>query len=228
MAKQLKKCSTSTDVEDTTKPWQNELDDSEVILKEQKKEIDEDVKTAFKKKKKVEEYDCNFDNHKEAFGNNHNTIVVKGFDCSLSRDDIKSSLEKHFGSCGEISRVFVPFQCQTGSPLGYAFIDLRNDAKKALTLDGSYLGSLKLEVVMTSSRKEFLQYPNLRGCARCCINMKTRNYDEFLRTGGGRLTPWTPELQQAVAELLKRKPLRRKKCGKPELIIISVVSSTSC
>ncbi|XP_019086846.1 PREDICTED: polyadenylate-binding protein 2-like [Camelina sativa] len=162
------------------------------------REIDKDVKFVFKKKKKVAEFDCNFDNHEEAFGNDE-TIFVKGFDCSVSRDDIKSSLEKHFGSCGEIFRVFVPFECQTGSPLGYAFIDLKNDAK-ALTLDGSYLGSLKLEVAMTSSRKEFLRFPNLRGCARCPINVKHRNYNEFVRTCGGRIAPWTPELAQDIAE----------------------------
>ncbi|XP_010485217.2 PREDICTED: polyadenylate-binding protein 2-like [Camelina sativa] len=165
------------------------------------KEIDEDVKNAFKKKtKKVEEYVCNYDNHEEAFGNNHDTIFVKGFDCSLSRDDIKSSLEKHFGSCGEISRVFVPFECKTGSPLGYAFIDLRNDAKKALTLDGSYMGSLKLEVVMANSRTESVRYPNFSGCGRCSLNLKKRNYAEFSRTGGGCLTPRTPELDGMFAE----------------------------
>ncbi|KAL1217584.1 Nucleolin 2 [Cardamine amara subsp. amara] len=81
-------------------------------------------------KEKVEEiYECCFET-KEGEGNNRYTIFVWGFRCSLSRDDVKSALKKHFGSCGQITRVFVPIECKTGSPLGFAFVDL-SDVKKA-------------------------------------------------------------------------------------------------
>ncbi|CAH8280099.1 unnamed protein product [Arabidopsis lyrata] len=200
MGKRLKKCSASTDAESTTEPSQNVLDDLEVTLKKQKKEIDEDEKTALKK---VEEYDCCFED-KDAFGNNERTILVRGFDCSLPRDDVKSALKKYFGSCGEISRVFVPIECQTGSPAGFAFIDLCEDEEKALALDGSYLGSLRLEVRMAKRTVEYVAYPNFKGCKRCHGILSNRRYVNYVRTCRGHIHPWSPE------SILLRDELRRK------------------
>ncbi|CAN6842945.1 unnamed protein product [Brassica oleracea] len=45
--------------------------------------------------------------------NNKHTIFVKGYDPSMRRDDVEKALIEHFGSCGEITRVFVPFKCYT-------------------------------------------------------------------------------------------------------------------
>lgn len=56
---------------------------------------------------------------KDAERTDTDTIFVKGFDSSLPRDDIKTALTKHFGSCGEITRVFVPIECKTGASLGF-------------------------------------------------------------------------------------------------------------
>ncbi|EOA12733.1 hypothetical protein CARUB_v10028183mg [Capsella rubella] len=113
--------------------------------------------------------------------------TFKGFDCSLSRYDIKSALEKHFASCGDISRVFVPFECRTGVPLGCAYINLM-DPKKALTLDGSYLGPSKLEVVISGTTP--IGFYNFKGCGRCILILKRRNFRRFVDTRVGRVTPW--------------------------------------
>ena len=58
---------------------------------------------------------------KDAEGNNEHTIFVTGFDNSGSRDEIRSALAKHFSSCGELTRVFVHIECETGVSRGYAF-----------------------------------------------------------------------------------------------------------
>ncbi|EOA21658.1 hypothetical protein CARUB_v10002088mg [Capsella rubella] len=121
--KWLKECSasTTTDVEAASKKSKREFDDSVILLlKKQKKEIDEltsslklmseviktlqdnsvtkadleDILLKVKEttNKKVEP-ECGFETS-GAEGNNQETILVKGFDCSFPRDDIKSSLEK--------------------------------------------------------------------------------------------------------------------------------------
>ncbi|EOA22764.1 hypothetical protein CARUB_v10003477mg, partial [Capsella rubella] len=132
-----------------------------------------------------------------AKGNNDETILVRGFDCSFPRDDIKSSLEKHFGSCGKITRVFVPVECHTNSPLGFVTFVTKlksgqEGQEKALLLDGSYLGGLKLEVVLASHREEeYYCYPNFKGCKRCCMARYQLPMKDFLKdfcaTSGGRL-----------------------------------------
>ncbi|KAG7586835.1 RNA recognition motif domain [Arabidopsis thaliana x Arabidopsis arenosa] len=65
-------------------------------------------------------------------GGNVQTISVRGFDSSLPLYDIKSALSKYFGSFGEITRVFVPLDRETGASLGYAYIDLKEGAEEAL------------------------------------------------------------------------------------------------
>ncbi|KAG2319014.1 hypothetical protein Bca52824_012227 [Brassica carinata] len=86
--------------------------------------------------------ECCFESE-DVFIEHQKTIFVEGFRCSPPRDDIKSALIKHFSPCGKVSRVSVPFHCQTGSLMGFAFINMVKDEEKALTLDGSYLGSLR-------------------------------------------------------------------------------------
>ncbi|XP_042419145.1 nucleolin 1-like isoform X2 [Zingiber officinale] len=76
------------------------------------------------------------------------TIFVKGFDRSLAEDEIRSSLEEHFGSCGEITRISIPKDYETGASKGIAYIDFPNqDAfNKAFELNGSDLGGYSLTV----------------------------------------------------------------------------------
>lgn len=80
-------------------------------------------------------------------GSSH-TVFVKGFDKTLEEDQIWNSLEEHFGSCGEITRLSIPKDYETGAFKGMAYMDFREqDAfSKALELDGSELGGYTLIV----------------------------------------------------------------------------------
>lgn len=51
-------------------------------------------------------------------GGDGQKIFVKGFDASLAEDDIRHALTEHFASCGEITRVSVPMDRETGSSKG--------------------------------------------------------------------------------------------------------------
>ncbi|KAB2047679.1 hypothetical protein ES319_A13G064400v1 [Gossypium barbadense] len=111
------------------------------------------------------------------------TIYVRGFDQSLSQDEAKQSLEEHFGSCGEISRVAIPVDRETGYLRGYAYLDF-NDGdsfNKALELDGSELNNYSLTVDEAKPRGEFRDGPGgERGGGR-----------SGGRDGGGRSGGWS-------------------------------------
>ncbi|ESQ42662.1 hypothetical protein EUTSA_v10014402mg [Eutrema salsugineum] len=127
-------------------------------------------KEAPKKKKKLERIyinECNFGN-KDHLGLNEETLFVTGFDTCLPRLIIKSALLKHFGSCGKVTNVYVPIECATGASLGYAFINLKKNHTKGLTLSGSYLGGRMLDVMMAKDRPEFFGLEDFEGCDRCC------------------------------------------------------------
>ncbi|KAH0914157.1 hypothetical protein HID58_028603 [Brassica napus] len=47
-------------------------------------------------------------------------IFVKGFDSSLPEEDIRQALTQHFASCGEITRVSIPMDRETGASRGKA------------------------------------------------------------------------------------------------------------
>ncbi|KAL1206361.1 putative notchless protein [Cardamine amara subsp. amara] len=73
--------------------------------------------------------------------NNHDSVFVFNLDTSLARDEIKTALRKHFESCGvEVTRVFVPIECRTGVPLGFAFVDV-DDNLKAIKGHSRFMGS---------------------------------------------------------------------------------------
>ncbi|CAD5196313.1 unnamed protein product [Musa acuminata subsp. malaccensis] len=76
------------------------------------------------------------------------TIFVRGFDKSLEEDQIRSSLEEHFGSCGELTRVSIPKDYESGASKGIAYMDFKDqDAfTQALELNGSELGGYTLTV----------------------------------------------------------------------------------
>ncbi|KAJ6365959.1 hypothetical protein OIU77_002513 [Salix suchowensis] len=76
------------------------------------------------------------------------TIFVRGFDKSAGEDEIRSSLQEHFGSCGEIKRISIPTDYDTGAIKGMAYLEF-NDAdalSKAFELNGSQLGEGYLTV----------------------------------------------------------------------------------
>lgn len=87
------------------------------------------------------------------------------------RAEIKNALRNFFGSCGEITRVYVPIECRNRVPLGFAFIDLRKGEgnEKALELNGSYMGGKELEVTMASHRDEYYGFTDFHGCERCPV-----------------------------------------------------------
>ncbi|KAI3802260.1 hypothetical protein L1987_30390 [Smallanthus sonchifolius] len=76
------------------------------------------------------------------------TVYVRGFESSDGFDNIKSALEKHFGTCGEISRLYIPRHYVSGSPKGVAFIEFTDSTgfSQALGLDGSEVGGSRLTV----------------------------------------------------------------------------------
>nr|XP_011463445.1 PREDICTED: nucleolin 1 isoform X5 [Fragaria vesca subsp. vesca] len=71
------------------------------------------------------------------------TIFVRGFDTTQGEDEIRSALQSHFGSCGDITRVSIPKDYDTGAPKGMAYMDFTDaDAlNKALEFDNSDLGN---------------------------------------------------------------------------------------
>ncbi|KAL4585295.1 hypothetical protein LXL04_009911 [Taraxacum kok-saghyz] len=83
------------------------------------------------------------------------TLYVRGFDYSRGYDNIRSTLEKHFGKCGEITRIHIPQDYDLGGPRGVAFIDFPdNDAfSQALKLDKSEIGGCKI-IVEEAKRKK--------------------------------------------------------------------------
>ncbi|KVH96725.1 Nucleotide-binding, alpha-beta plait [Cynara cardunculus var. scolymus] len=76
------------------------------------------------------------------------TVFVRGFDSSDGFDNIRTALEKHFGKCGEISRMSIPKDYESGAPKGVAFIDFldSNGFSRALELDGSEVGGSMITV----------------------------------------------------------------------------------
>ncbi|KAK1281896.1 Nucleolin 2 [Acorus calamus] len=76
------------------------------------------------------------------------SLFIRGFDKSLEEDQIRSSLEEHFGSCGEITRISVPKDYESGAPKGIAYMDFKESdgLSKALELNGSELDGYSLTV----------------------------------------------------------------------------------
>ncbi|KAK1307912.1 Nucleolin 2 [Acorus calamus] len=76
------------------------------------------------------------------------SLFIRGFDKSLEEDQIRSSLEEHFGSCGEITRISVPKDYESGAPKGIAYMDFKESdgLSKGLELNGSELDGYSLTV----------------------------------------------------------------------------------
>ncbi|XP_057478415.1 nucleolin 1-like isoform X5 [Actinidia eriantha] len=76
------------------------------------------------------------------------TIFVRGFDKNGGEDQVRSALEEHFGTCGEMSRVSIPKDYETDEIKGFAYIDFTDSESlnKALELNGSELQGYPLMV----------------------------------------------------------------------------------
>ncbi|EOA35556.1 hypothetical protein CARUB_v10020762mg [Capsella rubella] len=81
-----------------------------------------------------------------SIGDNPQTISVTGFDPSIHVDDVNIILSRYFSSFGEITRVFVPADGDTDASLGYAYIDLKQGADKALKIARHDVGGWNLVV----------------------------------------------------------------------------------
>ncbi|VVA95595.1 unnamed protein product [Arabis nemorensis] len=119
------------------------------LLEASLKEIETPKKKEEETPKKKEEPKsiCCFD-VEEAYGNNSQTLFVKGFENLRPRDEIKKDLTNIFGSCGEVTR--------NGEG---------ND--KALELSGTYMGGRELNVKMATESGHYYGFTNFAGCDRC-------------------------------------------------------------
>ncbi|XP_061355209.1 nucleolin 1-like isoform X2 [Gastrolobium bilobum] len=82
------------------------------------------------------------------------TVFVKGFDRSLGEEKIKASLEEHFGSCGEITRISIPKFHDSGAVKGFAHLDFKDvdSLKNALQLHRTEFGGYPLLVQKAKPR----------------------------------------------------------------------------
>ncbi|CAN6675248.1 unnamed protein product [Malus baccata var. baccata] len=85
------------------------------------------------------------------------TIFIRGFDSTLGEDEIRSSLQEVFSSCGEITRVSIPKDYETGASKGMAYMDFTDadSFTKALGLDGSEFGDSYLKVEEAKPKGDF-------------------------------------------------------------------------
>ncbi|CAH8359081.1 unnamed protein product [Eruca vesicaria subsp. sativa] len=208
--RKLKRCSTSsTHAEAADDPMQKEreLNDLETEVNIRKKQKQEEETTEKKK-------ECCYDT-KDAEGNNERTIFVTGFDTSGSRDEIRSALAKHFSSCGELTRVFVPIECETGVSIGYAFINLKRragDIEAALSLNESDLGGRKLLVTMATKREEYYIHINFKGCEICLAMFAAKRRERYrwkAQPRNGRVAILSPETEKWLRQIRKIPKIRK-------------------
>ncbi|XP_028946998.1 nucleolin 1-like isoform X4 [Malus domestica] len=118
------------------------------------------------------------------------TIFVRGFDRSLGEDEIRSSLQEAFSSCGEITRVSIPKDYETGASKGMAYMDFSDATSfnKALEFNGHEFGDGYLQVEEAKPKGDFGTprsndrggYSNNRGGGRFSSSSRGG------RDGGGR------------------------------------------
>lgn len=85
------------------------------------------------------------------------TVFVRGFNNSLTEERARAALEKHFGSCGEITRISIPTDRESGYIKGIAYMDF-NDGdgfNKALEQNGAKLDGNSLTVEEAKPKSDF-------------------------------------------------------------------------
>ncbi|OIW01871.1 hypothetical protein TanjilG_31053 [Lupinus angustifolius] len=103
----------------------------------------------------------NFSNFGETFQSGASvrlkTVFVAGFNKSLTEEKIKTSLEEHFSSCGEITRISIPKYPDSVSVKGYAHLDFKDfdSCKKALQLNKTEIGGYYLSVEKAMPRRQY-------------------------------------------------------------------------
>ncbi|KAI4383430.1 hypothetical protein MLD38_009268 [Melastoma candidum] len=78
---------------------------------------------------------------------------VRGFDTSGGFDQIRATLEEQFSACGEVSKIAIPKDFESGEPKGVAFVYFKDTDgfNKALELNGADLGGYSLVVEEASA-----------------------------------------------------------------------------
>lgn len=84
------------------------------------------------------------------------TIFIRGFDKSSGEAQVRSALEEHFGTCGEISSLRIPKEYGTDELKGTAYMDFADSDSfnKALELSGSELEGCSLMVEEAKPRAD--------------------------------------------------------------------------
>ncbi|XP_076883656.1 nucleolin 2-like isoform X4 [Bidens hawaiensis] len=93
-------------------------------------------------------------NEKKSGESQVSTVFVKGFGTEDGFDSIRISLEEHFKQCGEISRISIPKDFESGGPKGVAFMDFTDSSacSKALALAGSEMSGSTIIVEEANPR----------------------------------------------------------------------------
>ncbi|XP_048612883.1 nucleolin 2 isoform X11 [Brassica napus] len=93
--------------------------------------------------------DGNFQSNRKGEGSQVKTIFVSKFDKSVAERDMICALREHFSDCGEITRISLPCDQETGATRGMAYLDFINEDgfNKALELNGSELGGWNILVL---------------------------------------------------------------------------------
>ncbi|XP_050232036.1 nucleolin 1-like isoform X2 [Mercurialis annua] len=75
-------------------------------------------------------------------------VFVRGFDTNLGEDEIRNSLGEHFKDCGEITRISIPTDYETGSIKGMAYLEFQDPkgVSSALEFNGCEFGDQYLTV----------------------------------------------------------------------------------
>ncbi|CAD6246973.1 unnamed protein product [Miscanthus lutarioriparius] len=76
------------------------------------------------------------------FRGSNNSIFIRGFDKNLAEDEIRSALQQHFAECGDITRVSILTDYESGAIKGMAYMDFKDQdsVSKAIELSGSDIG----------------------------------------------------------------------------------------
>ncbi|VVA96334.1 unnamed protein product [Arabis nemorensis] len=131
------------------------------------------------------------------------TMIVWGYDKSLSEDNIKSLLSEHFSSCGEITKVHIHAHAQSKIHNKYAFVDIAGVGakEKALQLNGSDVGGHKV-LVKALPWTRYGKFTPLRAVMWSELNERSRQgprMDVVLVSG---YDTWLPEesVRSALSE----------------------------
>eukprot|EP00201_Polytomella_parva_P004455 CAMPEP_0175079504 /NCGR_PEP_ID=MMETSP0052_2-20121109/24862_1 /TAXON_ID=51329 ORGANISM="Polytomella parva, Strain SAG 63-3" /NCGR_SAMPLE_ID=MMETSP0052_2 /ASSEMBLY_ACC=CAM_ASM_000194 /LENGTH=346 /DNA_ID=CAMNT_0016349847 /DNA_START=55 /DNA_END=1091 /DNA_ORIENTATION=+ len=83
------------------------------------------------------------------------TVFIKGFDSNQTEEDVRAALQEAFGACGEVTRISLPMDRESGYLKGIAFIDFatKEGKTKAGELSGTEVAGGNIFVDLNSKPK---------------------------------------------------------------------------